>query len=272
MSAQNTPLRAAKPSSSSDPSLLSAVELVEHYRARTLSPVEVVRAVLDRIARLEPRINAFAKLDADAALAAAQASEARWQRGEPVGLVDGVPAALKDLVLAKGWPTLRGSRAVDPAQDWSEDSPATARLREQGAVLLGKTTTSEFGWKGLGDSPLTGITRNPWNPAHTPGGSSGGSAAAAAIGFGPLHVATDGGGSTRLPAAHSGVFGFKPSFGRVPVYPPSQNGTLFHVTPLTRSVQDAALLLDVIARPDARDFHALPAQDISWQAGLDQGV
>ena len=272
MSAQNTPLRAAKPSSSSDPSLLSAVELVEHYRARTLSPVEVVRAVLDRIARLEPRINAFAKLDADAALAAAQASEARWQRGEPVGLVDGVPAALKDLVLAKGWPTLRGSRAVDPAQDWSEDSPATARLREQGAVLLGKTTTSEFGWKGLGDSPLTGITRNPWNPAHTPGGSSGGSAAAAAIGFGPLHVATDGGGSTRLPAAHSGVLGFKPSFGRVPVYPPSQNGTLFHVTPLTRSVQDAALLLDVIARPDARDFHALPAQDISWQAGLDQGV
>ena len=139
-------------------------------------------------------------------------------------------------------------------------------------MLLGKTTTSEFGWKGLGDSPLTGITRNPWNPAHTPGGSSGGSAAAAAIGFGPLHVATDGGGSTRLPAAHSGVFGFKPSFGRVPVYPPSQNGTLFHVTPLTRSVQDAALLLDVIARPDARDFHALPAQDISWQAGLDQGV
>ncbi|MGJ5202876.1 amidase [Bradyrhizobium sp. HKCCYLR20261] len=279
MSAQNASPSAAgasRPhqwaSASDDPSRLSAVELVEHYRARTLSPVEATAAVLQRIERLEPEINAFAKLDAEAALAAARASEARWQRGEPLGLVDGVPAALKDLLLAKGWPTLRGSHAVDPAQDWSEDSPATARLREHGAVLLGKTTTSEFGWKGLGDSPLTGITRNPWNLAHTPGGSSGGSAAAAAIGFGPLHVATDGGGSTRLPAAHSGVFGFKPSFGRVPVYPPSQNGTLFHVTPLTRSVADAALLLDVIGRPDGRDFHALPPQDVSWRAGLERGV
>jgi aspartyl-tRNA(Asn)/glutamyl-tRNA(Gln) amidotransferase subunit A len=167
---------------------------------------------------------------------------------------------------------LRGSRAVDPAQDWSEDSPATAQLREHGAVLLGKTTTSEFGWKALGDSPLTGITRNPWNLAHTPGGSSGGAAAAAALGFGPLHVATDGGGSTRLPAAHSGLFGFKQTFGRVPIYPASQNGTLFHVTPLTRSVHDAALLLDVIARPDWRDWNALPAEEISWQANLDAGI
>jgi len=211
-------------------------------------------------------------LDAESALASAADSEKRWQRGEPLGLVDGVPVALKDLVLAKGWPTLRGSRAVDPNQDWSEDSPATARLREHGAVLLGKTTTSEFGWKGVGDSLLTGITRNPWNVAHTPGGSSGGSGAAAALGFGPLHVATDGGGSTRLPAAHSGAFGFKQTFGRVPVYPPSQNGTLFHVTPLTRSVRDAALLLDVIARPDTRDWNALPPADIAWGRGIDEGI
>jgi aspartyl-tRNA(Asn)/glutamyl-tRNA(Gln) amidotransferase subunit A len=258
--------------SGADVAFLSAVELVELYRQRKLSPVEVTRAILDRIQRLEPKINAFALLDADSALASAERSEQRWYRGEPAGLIDGVPVALKDLILAKGWPTLRGSRAVDPNQEWNEDSPATARLREHGAVVLGKTTTSEFGWKGLGDSPLTGVTRNPWNIAHTPGGSSGGSGAAAAIGFGPLHVATDGGGSTRLPAAHSGAFGFKQTFGRVPVYPPSQNGTLFHVTPLTRSVRDAALLLDVIARPDLRDWNALPPQEGSWQSGIEEGV
>ncbi len=274
MSAQTASLRDPAPDRGrpDDIANLSAVELIEHYRARTLSPVQATQAVLDRIGQLDRHVNAFALLDADAALASARESEGRWQRGEPLGLVDGVPVALKDLILAKGWPTLRGSRAVDPAQDWSEDSPATARLRENGAVLLGKTTTSEFGWKGLGDSPLTGITRNPWNFAHTPGGSSGGSAAAAAFGFGPLHVATDGGGSTRLPSAHSGVFGFKPTFGRVPVYPPSQNGTLFHVTPMTRTVQDAALLLDVITRPDWRDWNALPAQENSWRSDLDQGV
>jgi aspartyl-tRNA(Asn)/glutamyl-tRNA(Gln) amidotransferase subunit A len=258
--------------SGADVAFLSAVELVELYRQRKLSPVEVTRAILDRIQRLEPKINAFALLDADSALASVERSEQRWHRGEPAGLIDGVPVALKDLILAKGWPTLRGSRAVDPNQEWNEDSPATARLREHGAVVLGKTTTSEFGWKGLGDSPLTGVTRNPWNIAHTPGGSSGGSGAAAAIGFGPLHVATDGGGSTRLPAAHSGAFGFKQTFGRVPVYPPSQNGTLFHVTPLTRSVRDAALLLDVIARPDLRDWNALPPQEASWQSGIEEGV
>jgi aspartyl-tRNA(Asn)/glutamyl-tRNA(Gln) amidotransferase subunit A len=275
MSTHNASLQSAsaRPSQvAGDIALLSAVELIDHYRAKNLSPVEVTRSILERIQRLDPFINAFALLDAEQALAAAKDSERRWLRGAPLGLVDGVPVALKDLVLAKGWPTLRGSRAIDPHQAWDEDAPATARLREHGAVLLGKTTTSEFGWKGLGDSPLTGITRNPWNVAHTPGGSSGGSAAAAALSFGPLHVATDGGGSTRLPAAHSGVFGFKPSFGRVPVYPPSQNGTLFHVTPLTRSVGDAALLLDVIARPDARDWHALPPDTISWRAGLDSGV
>lgn len=278
MSIQDADRPAAKPRSSSavnqsgDLAYLSAVELVELYRQRKLSPLEVTRSILDRVNRLEPHINAFALLDAESALASAAESEKRWQRNEPLGLVDGVPVALKDLILAKGWPTLRGSRAVDPDQDWGEDSPATARLREHGAVLLGKTTTSEFGWKGLGDSVLTGITRNPWNLAYTPGGSSGGSGAAAALGFGPLHVATDGGGSTRLPAAHSGAFGFKQTFGRVPVYPSSQNGTLFHVTPLTRSVRDAALLLDVVARPDLRDWNALPPADIAWSRGLDDGI
>lgn len=251
---------------------LSATELVESYRTKRLSPVEVVRSIIERIERLDPHVKSFALLDTESAINSARESEHRWLRGEPLGIVDGVPAALKDLILAKGWPTLRGSRAIDPDQDWNEDSPATARLREQGAVLLGKTTTSEFGWKALGDSPVTGVTRNPWNLARTPGGSSGGSAAAAALGFGPLHVATDGAGSTRLPAAHTGTFGFKPTFGRVPVYPTSQNGTLFHVTPLTRSVRDAALLLDVISRPDARDWTALPFESIAWGIDLEKGV
>jgi aspartyl-tRNA(Asn)/glutamyl-tRNA(Gln) amidotransferase subunit A len=274
MSVQNASVRqmSSSHSSADDISILSAVELIEHYRAKTLSPVEVAQAVLDRIQRLDPHVNSFAFVDAKSALESARASEKRWQRGEPFGVVDGVPVALKDLILAKGWPTLRGSRAIDANQSWSEDSPATARLREQGAVLLGKTTTSEFGWKALGDSPVTGVTRNPWNLARTPGGSSGGSAAAAALSFGPLHIATDGAGSTRLPAAHTGTFGFKQTFGRVPVYPTSQNGTLFHVTPLTRSVRDAALLLEVITRPDGRDWTALPFEPIAWRSEIEKGI
>jgi aspartyl-tRNA(Asn)/glutamyl-tRNA(Gln) amidotransferase subunit A len=265
-------MRSASSGPGCDPTLLQANELTDAYRRKALSPVEVVSAVLERIHRANAPVNAFAWLDADAALSSAKESERRWQRGEPLGAVDGVPVTMKDLLLAKGWPTRRGSRAIASDQAWDEDAPAAARLREQGAVLLGKTTTSEFGWKSLADSPLTGVTRNPWSLAHTPGGSSGGAAVAAALGFGTLHVATDGGGSTRLPAALSGVFGFKPTFGRVPAYPPSQNGTLFHVAPMTRSVGDAAVLLDVITQPDPRDWHALPYQAMSWAGGLDGGV
>ncbi|MDR0673742.1 MAG: amidase [Zoogloeaceae bacterium] len=250
----------------------SAEELIALYRQRRVSPVEVVEAVLEHIKVHDPVLNAFAYLDADAALAAARRSEQRWHDGAQWSELDGIPVTVKDLLLAKGWPTLHGSRVVDPGQDWNEDSPAVARLREHGAVLLGKTTTAEFGWKGFGDSPLTGITRNPWNPAHTPGGSSGGAAAAAAIGFGPLHVASDGGGSVRQPAAFSGVFGFKPSFGRVACYPAARNGTLFHVSPMARTVRDAALLLNAIARPDARDPLALPPEDRDWRASIERGV
>ena len=251
---------------------LTARELAALYRTRALSPVEATTQILARIEALEPAVNAFALLDREAALTDARASEARWRRGEALGPVDGVPAAVKDLLWTKGWPTRRGSHAINPDQSWDEDAPAVSRLREGGAVLLGKTTTSEFGWKGLADSPLTGITRNPWNLAHTPGGSSGGSAVAAALGFGPLQVATDGGGSTRLPAAFSGVFGFKPSFGRVPGYPSAHTGTLFHIAPLTRTVTDAASLLEIIARPDPRDWHALPAATIDWHGALEPGV
>src|SRR5579863_2638017 len=193
---------------------LSATELLAGYRARQFSPREAVDAVLARIDRLNPRLNAFLLVDGEGARAAAAASEARWMNGTPCGALDGVPASIKDLLLTKGWPTLRGSKTVGRDQPWTEDAPVTARLREAGAVLLGKTTTPEFGWKALGDSPLTGITRNPWNPDHTPGGSSAGAAAAVASGMGPLAVGTDGGGSIRIPAAFSGIFGIKPTFGR----------------------------------------------------------
>lgn len=252
--------------------LATATELIDLYRNKSVSPVEVLQAVLARIERLNPKVNAFALLDPVSALADARASEARWLRGDPLGLVDGVPTGLKDLIWAKGWPTLRGSKSIDPHQEWNEDAPATARLREHGAVLLGKTTTSEYGWTALGDSPLTGITRNPWNLSHTAGGSSAGSAVAAVLGFGPLQVATDGGGSTRLPAANSGGVGFKPTFGRAAGYPSAHTGTLFHLGPLTRTVSDAALLLRVIGQPDPRDWNAQDAPTPGWLDSLERGI
>jgi aspartyl-tRNA(Asn)/glutamyl-tRNA(Gln) amidotransferase subunit A len=224
-----------------------------------------------RIEQLNPKLNAFC-LVSETALEDAKASEARWSAGQPRGLLDGVPVSIKDIILTKGWPTLRGSKTIDPKGPWNDDAPATARLREHGAVLLGKTTTPEFGWKGVTDSPLTGITRNPWNTAKTPGGSSGGAAAAVASGMGPLAVGTDGGGSIRIPCSFTGLFGIKPSFGRVPAWPLSPFGTVAHVGPMTRSVADAALMLNVLAQPDARDWHALPYDARDWRMGLDGGV
>ncbi|HEX4328554.1 MAG TPA: amidase family protein, partial [Burkholderiales bacterium] len=230
---------------------LSAVELSAGYAAKRLSPVEVTQAVLARIDAVNPRVNAFCLVDHEAALAAARASEARWHKGRPLSFIDGVPAGIKDLVLARGWPTLRGSKTVDPAGPWNDDAPATARLREAGAVLLGKTTTPEWGWKGVTDSPLTGITRNPWNLGVTPGGSSGGASAALAAGMGALHVGTDGGGSIRIPSSFCGLAGIKAHFGRVPAWPLSPMGNVAHVGPMARTVRDCAGLLDVLARPDA---------------------
>jgi aspartyl-tRNA(Asn)/glutamyl-tRNA(Gln) amidotransferase subunit A len=250
----------------------SAISLLDLYRKRALSPVEATRLLLDRLDSLQPKINAFCLVDHDGALAAARESERRWQRGEAAGRLDGVPVTIKDLMLMRGFPTLRGSRLVDPDQDWPEDAPAVARLREAGAVILGKTTTPEFGWKALGDSPLTGITRNPWDLGRTPGGSSAGAAAACAAGIGPLHVGSDGAGSIRIPSAFSGIFGLKPSFGRVPAYPISPMGLLSHIGPMTRSVADAALMLNVLSRPDDRDPYALPPDGRDWRDGLDDGV
>jgi aspartyl-tRNA(Asn)/glutamyl-tRNA(Gln) amidotransferase subunit A len=195
----------------------------------------------------------------------------RWMRGEPLGLVDGLPTTVKDLLQVKGWPTRRGSLATDskPAE---EDSASVARMREHGAVFLGKTTTSEFGWKGVTDSPLTGVTVNPWDTTRTSGGSSGGAGVAAALGMGAMHVATDGGGSIRIPASFCGVFGFKPTFGLVPVHPHPPAGTLWHQGPLARTVSDAALMLTVISQRDVRDVHAAPPLGIDFRERLDSGI
>ncbi len=183
-----------------------------------------------------------------------------------------MPVSIKDLVLTKGWPTLRGSHTVDPNQAWDVDAPATARLREAGAVLIGKTTTPEFGCKGETNSPKSGVTRNPWDLSKTPGGSSGGAAAAVAAGCGPLAVGTDGAGSVRIPAAFCGNVGLKPSFGRVPAYPLSPFGTVAHLGPHTMSVHDAALMMNVLKQPDARDWTALPPDGRDYLVGLEDGV
>jgi aspartyl-tRNA(Asn)/glutamyl-tRNA(Gln) amidotransferase subunit A len=251
---------------------LTATALLAAYRRGDASPVEATRAALARIAKLNPVHNCFNLVDEKAALAASRASEARWKSGTPLGLLDGVPTSIKDLLLTKGWPTRRGSKTIDPKGPWRDDAPAVARLREHGAVLLGKTTTPEFGWKGVTDSPLTGITRNPWDPSKTPGGSSGGGAAAVAAGMGPLTVGTDGGGSIRIPCGFTGLVGLKPTFGRVPAWPLSPFGTVAHVGPMARSVADAALMLNVLSLPDVRDWHALPQDTRDYRIGLEDGV
>ncbi|MFE3636309.1 amidase [Streptomyces cellostaticus] len=251
---------------------LTAVQLLDGYRKGEFGPVEATGQALERARRIQPEVNAFVRLLEEEALARARESQERWRRGEPAGLLDGVPVTVKDILLLRGHPTLRGSKAVSERGRWDEDAPSVARLREHGAVFLGKTTTPEFGWKGVTDSPLSGVTRNPHDPSRTAGGSSGGSAAAVALGAGPLSLGTDGGGSIRIPAAFCGIFGLKPTYGRVPLYPASAFGTLAHVGPMTRDAADAALLLDVIGGPDPRDWSALPAPALSFRAALDGGV
>ncbi len=254
----------------------TALELLALYRSGAASPVEATQSILTDIERLNPRLLAYCLVDEAQALASARASEARWHAhrhsGAPVGALEGVPASIKDLILTRGWPTRRGSLGISPDQAWDIDAPAVARLREAGAVLLGKTTTPEYGCKGETNSPLTGFTRNPWNMAHTPGGSSGGAAAAVAAGLGPLALGTDGAGSVRIPAAFCGNVGLKPSFGRVPAYPLSPFGSVAHLGPHAMSVADAALLLQVIKQPDARDWTALPPDPNDDTLGLNDGI
>ena len=243
---------------------LTAVEITVGYTTRTLGPVEVARHLLQRIEDLDSAVNAFCHLDPDESLRQARASQDRYDAGEPLGPLDGVPVAIKDVFDTVGWPTRKGS-LLTSSEPANSDAPAVARLREAGAVLIGKTTTPDFGWKGLTDSPLTGITRNPWDLDSTPGGSSGGSASALAAGMAPLALGTDGGGSIRIPGAFTGTVGLKPTFGRVPYAPMSPFGTLAHAGPMARTVEDCRLLYEVIASHDPRDWTALP--DLSRSNG-----
>ena len=250
----------------------TAAELAVAYRRGEVSPVETARAVLQRIGERDGELNAYCLVDEDVTLEMARASERRWHLGDPLSAIDGVPTSIKDLFLTRGWPTLRGSRTIDRAGPWEVDAPAVARLREAGAVFTGKTTTPELGWKGVTDNPLTGVTRNPWDPSRTAGGSSGGAAAAVVAGMGPLAIGTDGGGSVRIPGSFCGAVGFKPTYGTVPMYPPSPYGTLAHVGPITRTVRDATMLLDAIAGPDSRDWSALAPPARPFTADLDASL
>jgi aspartyl-tRNA(Asn)/glutamyl-tRNA(Gln) amidotransferase subunit A len=253
-----------------DPALMTAEDMLTQYSRGTLTPVDVLQAVTERIARLNPRYNAFAVMNPQA-LQAAGESAMRWRAGRPVGSLDGVPVTVKDLVDVAGLPTRRGSRLTDSAAV-TEDAPSVLGLKAEGAVIIGKTTTTEFGWKSPGDCPLHGISRNPWNPNYTTGGSSSGAGAACAASFGPLHIGTDAGGSVRIPAAWCGVVGLKPSFGRVPQWPLGTFANVAVAGPITRTVRDAALMLGAMARQDIRDPFCLPDEPRNWLDGIEDGV
>jgi aspartyl-tRNA(Asn)/glutamyl-tRNA(Gln) amidotransferase subunit A len=249
----------------------SAAELSELYRSGSASPVDAVTAILARAEAVNPRINALTLVDAEAALPAARASEARWRRGEPLSPLDGVPVSIKELVRAKGWPHTMASRLTDKSPA-TEDAPAVARLREAGAIVYAQNTSPEYGFKGVTDSPLHGITRNPWNLELTPGGSSGGSGAAVAAGLGPLAVGTDGGGSVRIPSAFCGLVGLKATYGRIPAWPPSMHGDLANTGPMTRTTLDCALMLNQMSRPDPRDPFPAQPEAKDYTVGFEGGV
>lgn len=248
---------------------LSACELRDAYARKELSPPDVIEAVLRQIERVEPQLNSFAiRASVDDLRKAAAESAKRWVENAPLGPLDGIPITIKDAIRTKGWPTLAGSYTVNPDQPWTEDSPAVARARESGAVFLGKTTTPEFGWKAVTDSPKYGITRNPWNLERTPGGSSGGSAAALAAGIGHAAIGTDAAGSVRIPAAFCGLVALKATTGRIPTYPPSALWRMGHIGPICRTVDDAAMMLQLMSQPDARDWSALPVTGEDFQSAL----
>ena len=247
---------------------LSATELVGLYATKSLSPVETTQALLERHEQLAPDLNAFCAMNPESALQQARASEERWRAGKALGTLDGIPVSIKDNLGTRDMPTRFGSLSITDAHAQIPDSPAVQRLREAGAVIFGKTTLPDFAHKITSDSPLTGITRNPWNLQHSPGGSSSGAAAAVAAGLTPLALGTDGGGSIRIPAAFTGIYGMKPSFGRVPHHPRGAFALLSHVGPMARTTEDAAALMNVITRPDPRDWYALPYDPIDYRSAL----
>jgi aspartyl-tRNA(Asn)/glutamyl-tRNA(Gln) amidotransferase subunit A len=247
-----------------------AIDLAAMVRRKQVSPVEIVEIVLARIERFQPRLNAFCLIAHERARAAAREAEIAVMKGEPLGPLHGVPFSAKDVIYTQGLTTTGGSRLFEDVRP-EEDAIAVGRLKAAGGVLLGKTTTSEFGHKAVTESPLFGVTRNPWDAALTPGGSSGGAAAAVAAGLGPLALGTDGGGSIRIPAAFCNVYGFKPSYGRIPAYPAFPGWQHFsHVGPITRTVRDAAAMLDASAGPDDRDRASLPSAPGSFLEACDR--
>ncbi len=244
-----------------------ATELARLIRGKALSPVELMRAVLARIEALNPALNAFCTLLGDEALAAARAAEQAVLEGRPLGPLHGIPVSIKDLTMMKGVRWMAGSH-IFAERVPSEDAPVITRLRGAGAIVVGKTATPEFGWKALSDSPLTGVTHNPWKHGYTAGGSSAGAASAVAAGLGPLAQGSDGAGSIRVPSSFCGIFGHKPSFGRVPNYPMSNNDNTTHVGPMARTVADAALMLSVMAGPSELDRASLEAAPADYVGEL----
>ena len=249
---------------------MPATVLAASIRQKKVSPVEVIDAVYARLHKINQKINAFATVTEEQARLTAKEAESAVMRGDRLGALHGVPVSIKDVFLTRGVRTMFGSRIRENYVP-EEDAPAVAKLLAAGAILIGKTTTPEFAFKGVTDSPLTGITRNPWDLKKTSGGSSGGAAAAVAAGLGPIAIGSDGGGSIRAPASFSGIFGLKPSFGRVAYYP-SPPLPLVHAGPMSRTVRDAALMLDVIAGPDERDLYSLPADATDYLPACEGGV
>ena len=251
---------------------LSASELSKLLTRGEASPVDIVDAMLKRASELQPHLNAFVLIDADGARAAARAAESRWQKGQPLSPFDGIPTTIKDTTNVKGWPTRYGSHSTDETPA-NENAAITDRFLAAGMILLGKTTTPEFGWKALTDSPLQGTTRSPWNLAHSPGGSSGGASALTAAGVNPFNHGNDGGGSIRIPASHTGLVGLKPSYGRIPQFPADAPfADVISQGVLARTVLDTAMALNITAGPDPRDWRSLPADARDYTVGLDAGV
>ena len=256
---------------SEDLAFVPATELAELIRTKQLSPVEYMRSLLQRLDRHNPKLNVFAYLAADQAMDAARVAEAQLMSGHRIGRLHGIPVTIKDLANTKDMPTQQGS-LIHQNNRPDEDTPIVPRLKHEGAIILGKTTTSEFGWTGVSHSPLTGITHNPWKFGYNAGASSAGAGAATAAGFGPLHQGSDGAGSIRMPAHFCGVFGLKPSFGRVPSYPINTGDFTSHLGPLTRTVADSAMFLEVMAGPDPLDYTSLEAGPAAYTQRLQQGI
>ncbi|AWF82486.1 amidase [Microbulbifer sp. A4B17] len=247
---------------------MTALELLRGYRAKTFSPVEVAEELLNQIERLNRHVNAFCLVDRETSLAYARESERRYMFDAAKGLLDGVPVAVKDVFYTPMWPTVFGSQVIDPETTLGCAAPCIAALQRHGYIPIGKTTLPEFGWKAVTDNAIDGITRNPWDRDRTPGGSSGGAAVAISLGLSPLAVGADGGGSIRIPASFCGVVGFKPSFGQVPHWPLGTFSSLMHVGPLASTVEDCALMMNVISEPDYRDIRGIPRRKFDFLAAI----